>query len=327
MAEALAGPANLSNEYRSLQDRVSFEEQRRCYWSVILLQRLVAGSVGSLVGSVPAPPAFPKSPTAPPSNVVSIEGQLAASQSSPDCNGILETVIHLSEVWAATQEYVRSTKNFDKECVPWDHRSYYSTAQQKLLGLGRKLPPLHRYRCVKFSNVTADQLEEHREYWAPWICSRFLYHSAICLLNHPLLIALQLQDVRGVPEVFLQQTSFSSSHHVQWMIHFIDFLESRKFRVTDPLLVYCVAVVATIGLQQSFAEHSEVGQKGKITLEKCLGFIESLDAGWVFAQRLVSKYQSMAYTCAETDFHLTGEKTSKPSRPAIDFFPLAGNVL
>lgn len=290
LAMTLASCASLHQRVDRVTDIVTSEERRRCYWSIILLRRLLGESTSLLDEPCRALPSYPESPRTPPIAAVSPEGQRVASHPNSKSSGIIATVIQLSDVWTVTQDYVRTRGTSESSTTPWSPHSKYSVTLQKLMDLGRNLPPLHRYRCIKLSGVTTEDLEEARNYWAPWFLSRFLYHTIICILNHPLLITLQLQGISGVSEVFLQQAAFSTSHHTSWILHFIEFLEARQFHLKDPILGYCAAVVATIQLQQSFPEEGDLGQKKKDNYDKCLKFIDKLGQDWELLKRMVRTF-------------------------------------
>lgn len=282
----LARSARLHQESRGFVVTPFNDERRRCYWSIVLLRRLLGEPLyPSYSRSLPA---FPDSSGAPPCDALSPEGLRMASRPEHEDTGIVAVVIQLSEVWAVIQDYARARGLSDGNVAPWSPFSRYSTAQQMLMNLGHNLSPLHRYRCLQLSSVTAEDLESSRGYWAPWLLSRFLYHTAICILNHPLLITLQLQGVPEVPELFLQQTAFSVSHHTSWMLHLIDLVVSRRFRVSDPIMGHCVAIIATIELQQSFSEGGEVAQKRKSNFAACLNFLQPLASDWPSISQLVS---------------------------------------
>lgn len=282
----LANAAQLQQEGPVTSNSVVFEERRRCYWSIILLRRLLGWPVEASNHKTPLPP-FPDSPSSPQADAMSPEGnRVAADPSFRD--GIVSTVIVLSKAWSLAQDYVRSRGTSERNIPPWSPESTYGTSMQMLLSLGKEFSPLHRYRHLRLSSVTSEELEKSRAYWAPWFLSRFLYHTLLCLINHPLLITLQFQGSEHVSELFLQQTAYLASHHTAWILHFIEYIETKRFYVTDPLIGYCAAVIATIELQQSFTEDRDHHEKRRGNYERCLSFIQRLGKDWQYNQRLVS---------------------------------------
>lgn len=157
-------------------------------------------------------------------------------------NGVLVFVMEMNHEWAKVMLYVKDCLDCSTDVSPWLTTSKHAIALAGVMSIEDRLQALHRYKHVIF-------LESCREYWAPWLLSRFLYHTMICLLNHPLLITLQLQAKRNDSELFRQQSSFYVARHVRWILHSIAFIEARNFRITDPTLGYCAAVVATIESQ------------------------------------------------------------------------------
>lgn len=275
------------------------EERRRCYWSIVLLHHLIGESIispGSVFLQSSKLP-FPASAASPPPIALRFNGQTVAECEGPsEDHGICSVVIQLSEVWSMAQSYIRSrggAANGSGGCPPWHSSSKYSTTLELVMNLGDNLPPAHRYRFIDLSRVDFEELQRSRAYWAPWLLSRFLYHTTLCILNHPILIMLQIQGNRDVSEVFLQQATFTRIHHTSWLMHFIEFLNSRQFLITDPIFGYCAAVLATIELHQFFTEGKRAAaEKRKSNYEYCLGFIQKLSGTWPFMARVVRLHQS-----------------------------------
>lgn len=99
------------------------------------------------------------------------------------------------------------------------------------MDLGFQMPLNHRYRRIEIPRLTHDVLEEHRAYWAPWLTTRLLYHTTLCILNHPLLITLPVPKVQNVSDAFLQQTSATLTNHVSWCVHFVELIDLEEVPV------------------------------------------------------------------------------------------------
>ncbi|KAH8673290.1 hypothetical protein BX600DRAFT_547061 [Xylariales sp. PMI_506] len=290
LATALTERAGLRHEATSAIDTWVMEERRRCYWSINLLRRLFGLGFNSPPHIDSSTPLYPVSASSPTSSATPGASGQADTAEPRTQNGIVAVMIHLSEIWAKVMIYVRSCRAPDPNISPWSTSSKYMDIMSSLMDIDRHLSPSHRYRHVRVRDVTSEDLEHSREYWAPWLLTRFMYHTIICLLNHPLLITLQLQGRQHVPELFLQQTSFYVSKHSAWILHFIAFIESRSFRTSDPILGYCVAVLATIELHRSFSG-STINQERKQGFETCLQFIRSLENEWPSMKRMADKLQ------------------------------------
>ncbi|KAL4784139.1 hypothetical protein BJX76DRAFT_357341 [Aspergillus varians] len=163
------------------------------------------------------------------------------------------------------------------------------------MSLDQQLPSMHRYRFIRLSAVSTSELEASREYWGPWFLSRLLYHTSIYIINHPILIMFQLQGRRHVSELFLQQTTFQRNHHTSWVLHFIDFMAARQFRISDPLFAYCAAVVATIELHQSFVEErrNQQRQRRSQNYQACLDLIVGLVGTWPSLAHVIKKLNNL----------------------------------
>ncbi|EFX05966.1 c6 zinc finger domain containing protein [Grosmannia clavigera kw1407] len=309
LAMTLAHCAGLHIEVNRQDSHAAAEERRRCYWGVVLLRRLFGWAIegaeddgsGNRTIRGGQLPLFPTSPSSPLSERTNGAGCRRWTEAER-LDGILSTVIQLAEVWSLAQDYVRTrgasgeTTTSSTAPPPWSPQSKYSRALRRLMDLGQDLPPLHRNRCVRLADVTADDLADRRgrAYWAPWFLSHFLYHTAICLLNHPLLMTLQFQDGRGFSEVFLQQTAHLAAYHSSWLLHFVHFFDTRRFAVSDPLFGYCTAVVATIELQHSFSDDRALRHKARVNYDHCLAFLRRLSRDWPCVRRLTQKLDALA---------------------------------
>ncbi|VUC21471.1 unnamed protein product [Clonostachys rosea] len=304
----LVHSAHLNQEAIHQGDERIIDERRRCYWSVILLQQLLGESVSD-VGSqlsqaTMQTPQFPVSATTPPTRSATEGGQCATASPPPkEQEGILYVILKLSEVWSQVQEYTRHRGASVNGVPPWSPHSAYSKTVESIMNLGQQLPSMHRYRFIRISSIATQDLEEYRDYWAPWLLSRLIYHTSICILNHPILIMLQIQRQHHVSELFLQHTAFQRDHHTSWVVHFIKFLQSRRFYVSDLLFAYCAAVVATIELYQSFVgddqgTKTQRAQESKQNYQECLAFILSLDGRWPSLVRIADSLERLSQDMA-----------------------------
>lgn len=309
LAITLAHCAGMHREFNRLDSQPLAEERRRCYWGVVMLLRLLGwASQGGWEESNRGSQAllFPTSYTSPLAEAPETGHRTWTEAERLD--GILSTVLQLAEIWSLTQDYVRTRGRSGggrNAVAPWAPTSQYSRALQTLMDVGRDLPALHRDRCIRLADVTTEDLhsDRSRAYWAPWFLCHFLYHTSICLLNHPLLMTLQFQGGRGFSEVFLQQTAHLASYHTLWLLHFIDFFDARQFVVTDPLFGYCTAVVATIELQQSFSNERTQQLKARINYDHCMAFLHKMSRDWPYVHRLTQKVEALADQMSQHDIN------------------------
>ncbi|KAJ5584188.1 uncharacterized protein N7459_003988 [Penicillium hispanicum] len=289
LAMNLAQCANLGLESRSSEGAIPREERRRCFWSICLLKRLHGGEFPILdIPGIGGPP-YPQSPSRP-ARILSPE------PTSPDVQrgelhdqGIIAYVIMLSEAFARTARYVR-LRGKPSNVPPWSPHSEYSKIIALQMDLETHMPLTHRFKPAHLGDRSSEELQEHREYWGPWFLNQFMYHTILCLLNHPLLLSLSLRTFRStIPEIFLQHTSDLISSHTTWIIHFINYFEEKSFLVSDPLLGYSAAVVATIELQLSFTDDPTISEQKRDRFTKCVKFVQQIGQRWPHMARLAQR--------------------------------------
>lgn len=288
----LAQCANLGSESNTTSSLVAREERRRCFWSICLLKHLHGGELTILEGGDGSIPPFPESPGRPPSLPApdSVDG---TRSSEMEDQGIVAYVLLLSEVFAKTAGYVRHHGK-PSSVPPWSPQSEYSKIITMQMNMETRMPYIHRFRPANLKDRTGEELQANRIYWGPWFLNQFMYHTILCLLNHPLLLSLSLRNFRNtIPEIFLQHTSDLISTHTHWIIHFINYFEEKSFMPSDPLVGYSAAVVATIELQLSFTENPTIRQEKRDHFTKCVKFVQNLGQKWPHMARLVRALEGL----------------------------------
>ncbi|KAL1621853.1 hypothetical protein SLS54_005376 [Diplodia seriata] len=231
-------------------------------------------------------PRYPTSTKKPPFSDPSVDARVI--QDGVKDQGITAYVIQLSEYWHKAVRYARRRANPGVHC-PWSAKSEYSKIMVAMMEFESHMPYKHRFRPSKFAERPTEELERQRDYWCPWLFSQTIYHTIMCLLNHPLILSLRLRSFRvSIPEIFLQHTADLIASHTDWVVHLIDIIEEKSFRVTDPFIGNCVAVVATIYLQQSFADDAGIRTEKRNNFLKCLDFVRRLGVHWPHIAQLVS---------------------------------------
>lgn len=289
----LAQCANLGVETRPQSDPIVREERRRCFWSICLLKRLHGGEFSVLDHPDVGGPPFPRSPSRPPRIMSPGPASSGARRSTIQDQGINAYVIMLSEAFARTARYVQ-LRGRPGNVPPWSPDSEYSKILAIQMEMETRMPLTHRYKPANLADRSLEELQAHREYWGPWFLNQFMYHTILCLLNHPLLLSLSLRTFRStIPEIFLQHTSDLISSHTTWIIHFINYFEEKSFLVSDPLLGYSAAVVATIELQLSFTENATIREQKRERFTKCVQFVQQIGQRWPHMARLARRLQHL----------------------------------
>src|SRR5690242_6582270 len=197
-------------------------------------------------------------------------------------------VVEMSEEWAKVMSYVRDCLTFTSDVSPWLTTSRYAVALAGVMSIETRLQCLHRYKYVTFRDLTLGDLENGRQYWAPWLLSQFFYHTMICLLNRRLLITLRLQAKQNDSELFRQQSSFYVARHMHWILHFVAFIEARGFQITNPIPGYCAVVVATIETQLICSVDDATAKWKGRNIESCRRLIRNLIPSVPFMEEMVS---------------------------------------
>lgn len=264
------------------------EEKVRCFWTITLLQRLHPNNTGPLhlTFDEDSLPAYPKSPSRP--HLDEVQRQSTTMSDHKDL-GIVAYAIQLAEVWHKVSRYAHRRAS-PGPYPPWSPKSEYARIIAHQMDSETGMPySKHRFKPAKFEERSFDDLFEHRGYWGPWLFTQVIYHTIICVLNHPLLLSLRLRHFRvaSIPEIWLQHADDLISQHSQWIIHLIDLIEKKKFAISDPFLAHCVGIVATIYLQQSFTDDVNIQQIKKENFAKCLGFCEKIGNTWPHIKTMV----------------------------------------
>lgn len=283
----LAQCANLGLESRIPTSNVHREERRRCYWSICLLKQLHGGEFSIRDLPEGGGPPFPQSPTRPACMLSPAPSTPGVRRSELQDQGIIAYVVMLSEAFARTARYVR-LRGRPGNVPPWSPHSEYSKIIALQMDLETRMPLTHRFKPANLGDRSLEELQAHREYWGPWFLNQFMYHTILCLLNHPLLLSLSLRTFRStIPEIFLQHTSDLISSHTTWIIHFVNYFQEKAFLVSDPLLGYSAAVVATIELQLSFTDDITIREEKRDRFAKCVRFVQEIGQRWPHMARLV----------------------------------------
>ena len=296
MAMDLASSSGLSSEDRRSKSDALLEERRRCYWSIVLLKHLYVSHTGTFCFvRDEKTPGFPQSPHTPASmgsqmTDAALEQPESTnnSQASTDL-GVIAYVLQLSGIWQKTIRHAHR-RGKTNGVPPWSIRSDYSQIVEEIMDSETTLPYKYRSRPARFAEQDATRLHENRDFWGSWLFLQMLYHTILCLLNHPLLMSLRLRSFRVnmVPEVFLQHTADLTATHTEWIIHLLSLCEKKEFDIHNQFFAHSAAIVATIYLQQSYSEDFAIRSTKQECFRKCVAFIKRLGRYSPHIDQLVS---------------------------------------
>lgn len=250
-----------------------FEEQVRCYWSIALLQRLYGYTTPSVEIMDEGGVLKPETPRLPCTIMNPLDLDDNGGGSVYAEHGILMATTYLSEAWSRARTYIRARRTGSGDEPIWSLKSDYARHMSLLMNIGTNIRPVHRFKTVNLSSRSAEEVNANREYWSPWFLSRLLYHTTICIVNHPLLVMLQLQGHQAIPELCLQQTSWLAAYHVNWVSNIFGLLKQKQFRLTDPLACHCAAIAATIELQLSVTTELSAREEKRQNFARLVDYI------------------------------------------------------
>lgn len=282
------GPTNLTD--------VMQQERRRCFWSIFMLKRLLSSEVSSIdMSSEESYPCYPRTTGIPPPITESCQTNNDVRGGELRDLGVVAYTLQLSQVWHKTTRYARRRATPSHE-APWSQNSEYAIIVAETMTFETRMPYRHRYKLSGFQQKSSEDLESNRAYWGPWLFTQIVYHTNLCLLNHPLILALRLRTFKhSMPEMFLQHTFDLISTHTRWVLHLIAALKEKDFKVGDPFIGHCAAIVATIFLHESFSENDEVRDQKQINFDKCFEFVRGFSQ-WPHMARLADKLQRLRDT-------------------------------
>ena len=206
--------------------------------------------------------------------------------------GIKAANMHTSELWALACKYAMIHTGVDAD-PPWHPQSDYAMITYWHTEHESCMPLRFRLHASRFSDHSPAELQTNRNYWGPWLFFQIVWHAIPALLNHPFLLSMRLRNFRRtMPQSFLRNSFEQLTFHSGWIVHFLELVESKNFEVSDPTLGHCVAIVATIYLQHSFAEDQDFGKKAQTGFEKCLRFLRAMAYRWPHIDRQVMPNRS-----------------------------------
>lgn len=266
------------------------EEHVRTLWSIIMLQYL-SGSFGCMTTSIDV--SLLRHPPSDAVNMLALDNRQNGSYSQEGENdlGVVAYASQMSEVWYTVRRYVHHRGKQDKY-PPWSGQSIYSSIMFRQMELESRMPHKHRFKPSGFADHPISVLSTNRHYWAPWLYLQIIYHSIVCTLNHPLLLSMHLRRFRvnQVPELFLQQTADLITSHTDWIIHLLEIAREKQFQFSDPFLGQCVAIVATIFMQQSYTKNQAIRLEKQTKFSTCLQFVQELGRHWSHVNQMVSRH-------------------------------------
>lgn len=288
IASELTRSARLDLFCRSNSNNPRTEEHVRCLWSIVLLQYL-SGGFGPM--SITIDTSSLRYPTSDATNKMASTARQGSgvNQDTDNDLGVVAYALQMTEAWHMVRRYVQQRGKID-QFPPWSGKSVYASIMCRQMEIESQMAHRHRFRPSRFAEHSIIELSANRYYWAPWLYLQIIYHATVCALNHPILLSIHLRRVRinQIPELFLQQTADLISTHTDWIIHLLEIAREKHYEFTDPFLGQCIAIVATIFLQQSYTQDQNVRKEKQERFLICLYFVQDLGRYWPYVDQMVS---------------------------------------
>jgi hypothetical protein len=159
----------------------------------------------------------------------------------PEDLGIVAYLVRILAIWGRVVGYCIQGKIRSKSTQPWHPGSDFAAIEAQLLQFESNFPKQHRYTPETLrQRVLGD---EARHYAAPWLIMQFIYHTAFCLLHHPIFPTMRLQHIwRKIPGAFFQRSSDMRLVHSRWIVRFIRDAEACGYEIMSPFIGYCVCM-------------------------------------------------------------------------------------
>lgn len=287
IASELARSARLDLFCRSANGSSRVEEHVRCLWSIVLLQYL-SGGFGPM--NINIDTSSLRYPTSDATNKMASTTRQSSgvTQDTDNDLGVVAYALQMTEAWHMVRRYVQQRGKID-QYPPWSGQSIYARIMCRQMEIESQMAHRHRFRPSRFAEHSIIELSANRYYWAPWLYLQIIYHATVCALNHPILLSIHLRRVRinQVPELFLQQTAELISAHTDWIVHLLELAREKHYEFTDPFLAQCIAIVATIFLQQSYTQDQNVRKEKHERFLICLYFVQDLGRYWPYVDQMV----------------------------------------
>lgn len=202
--------------------------------------------------------------------------------------GIMKYTTPLAQVWREARIYA-SCRVFSGMLPPWNPRSDYSQVAYRHLEVDCSVPLKYRFSASRIIEQTSESLQQNRGHWGPYLFTQFVYASIPVILNHPFLLSMRLRNFRStMPHSFINSSFDAITRHIGWIMYHLELMSRMAYQISDPTLAHIVVIVATIHLQHSFVDDSELREKAQSGFAKCLEFLQRMGPMWPSVSVMVS---------------------------------------
>lgn len=293
MAVRISQDLNMMTEPCSQLSDLEQDERRNLFWSLYLLDRFVCCSFDR-------PPAIKDSdcllnlPTKHGSTkpATPLTLRQLRSQRSHDMShqtGMFGISIGLASVLGRAVKCMM-TKTPNPQ-APWQNDSEFSAIYSDLEYL--------KELAVRNSPVLAepgqprsqrDMQDTDREQTAHMVLSHTVYHLAHCILSHPFLLALKMQNFQlcEIPPAWLEETRATCLVHAGSLITVLVEAKAAGYMPVPSVYSYCILLASTIHAFYLYSDSSAISTSSAEYLRTALGYLGEISELWGNAQMMVS---------------------------------------
>lgn len=256
------------------------EDFSRCTWGLYMLDKLHGSSFRTLPAfpnNLPPPPTlYPSAARLPSSPILRLDVAGMRDSVTPDLkdSGINFYCLRLVAIWAQVMAYLKTIKHGHVE-EPWTPNSTYQQIASDMFQLETAYPAAHRFKAVKFCERSPVELEDRRDYWAPWIFSQVVYHAVRAVVNHPF---LHLRRTNGRQKLrsptFLQHAMDQAILHSSWIARILQMCDEKDFSIFDPFIGHLASVAATIHLFLQCSRDADLVSAASEHFKCCKHFLD-----------------------------------------------------
>lgn len=208
----------------------------------------------------------------------------------PHASGMFGISVGLASVLGRAVKCMMT--KYPNPMTPWDKDSEFSSIYADLEYL--------KDLAVKNSPVLADpgqprsQNDLHdsdREQTAHMVLSHTVYHLAHCILTHPFLLALKLQDFQHseIPRAWLDETRATCLVHAGSLVTVLVEAKAAGYMPVPSVYSYCIFLASTIHAFYLYSESSVISANSAEYLRTALDYLGEISELWSNAQMMVRK--------------------------------------
>ncbi|KAF4979960.1 hypothetical protein FDECE_17966 [Fusarium decemcellulare] len=187
--------------------------------------------------------------------------------------------VRVCNLWADVRLYISRCIEGLAE-APWQPTSDYTAISSRLLNLEIAFPTSLSYNTVKFTDRSAQEVQNNRAEWLPWLRVQVTYHTIQCVLNHPFLYTFKASKRRLGSNTFWRSSYEKALRHCTWVSRLIRMARGKGFQLTDPFFAQAAGIAGSLHLYWVRGSDGELKNAASANLEICTTLIADMASHW-----------------------------------------------